>query len=585
MLVESAKKWGTPYGWSLKCKCFLHQATLELKTYLQGKALILFWLKSPSTGLKHLNRIHAQILTNGLHQDNFLVAMLVTKLIAVYKEDYARLVFIQVDHPNEFLWTSMIRGYSSKGPFREATLLYKQMLHKCVSPNNFTFPFIIKSCATLHSLAEGEQAHCHIVKLGFESNIFVQTSLLNMYSKCQRVGIAQQLFDLMTEKNVVSWTTMIAAYSKQGQVLLAWKLFSEMPERNVASWNAMIDGFIRSGDVGHARQLFDRMPLKNSISWTTMINGYSKARDLISARALFDQMGEKEVIAWTTMISGYAQNGEPGEAIKLFKMMQASGVKPDEVTMLNVLSACAQSGRIELSEWIYNCAKRYGFGSSVQVLNCVIIMFSECGAIEIAYRMFRSMPHRDVVSYNSMIMGFASHGHAKFTFALLSMMVVYGVAPNSITLTGLLTACARTQLVNEGLWFFKLMLLNKMGDDVNSMAEHYACMVDLLGRAGHLDEAHELIEHMGIEHKKASAWGALLGACKLQGNVGLAEVVAKQLFDLEPENPGNYALLANIYAEASMWDEATTVREMMKQRQVTKPVGSSRVEMGFTGDL
>ncbi|XP_010245112.1 PREDICTED: putative pentatricopeptide repeat-containing protein At5g37570 isoform X2 [Nelumbo nucifera] len=538
-----------------------------------------YLLKRPKSS-SQLDQIHAQIIVSGLHQDNSLIMKLIISLMACGKQMIASLIFNQVEYPN-VLWTSMIRGYSCYGHFRESILLYARMRHQHLCPNNFSFPFVLKSCAGLKALSEGEQIHADVVKLGFVSDVFVQTSVLDMYVKCSRIETAKQVFDGMTVKNVVSWTAIIAGYCRHGFLDMAQELFHDMPVRNVVTWNALIDGLAQFGDIERARWYFDHMPEKNTVSWTIMIGGYSRAGDVANARLLFDKMIDKEVVAWTVMISCYVQNGKPGEAIKLFHEMLRTNIMVDEVIMLALISAATQLGSLNVCAWIENCISECGFGSDIRILNAVVNMYVQCGNIEKAFNAFKKIPKKDVISYNSMITGYAHHGDANCALSLFSMMIDAKIQPNSITFTGILTACAHRGLVDEGRRYFHLM--RDLGSIVPKM-EHYACMVDLLGRAGFIDEAHNLISSMPIR-PEASIWGALLGACKIHGNLELAESIAQKLFEIEPENPGNYAILANMYVERKMWDAATRVRMMMKRRGVCKTPGSSWAEVSQLFDF
>ncbi|XP_077214627.1 putative pentatricopeptide repeat-containing protein At5g37570 isoform X2 [Tasmannia lanceolata] len=533
------------------------------------------YLLERSVSSVQLNQVYSQMHVNGLHRDNLLITKLINGLMLVGESRLACVIFNQVDCPNGLLWTSMIRGFSCNGSFREAIKFYEQMKHQYVQPNNFDFPVALKSCATLEALFEGEQIHADVVKLGFVSDVFVQTALLDMYAKCSRIEMAKRVFENMREKNVVSWTAIVAGYCRHGHLEQAQELFHEMPSKNIITWNVMVDGFARFGHLKMARWFFDRMPQRNVVSWTVMVGGYTKAGDMENARLLFDQMGEREVVAWTAMISGYAQNGKPDEAIELFHEMLAADVKPDEITILGVASAGAQLGSLHMSNWIEDCIDKCGFGCDVRVQNAVINMYVQCGRIDRAFCVFEKIAEKDVVSYNSMIMGCANHGDTDRALCVFSMMNRAKIRPNSITFTGLLTACSHRGLVDEGRRCFQLMLDSGY---LSPTVEHYACMVDLLGRAGHLDEAHKLIENMDVS-AKASTWGALLGACRIHGNLGLAEVVSQRLFELEPNDPGNYAILANMYAEAKMWDAAVRVRMLIKDRQLFKTAGSSWVEV------
>ncbi|CAM8963782.1 unnamed protein product [Rhodiola kirilowii] len=465
-------------------------------------------------------------------------------------------------------------GLACNGHLQEAIALYAQMRTQLVKPNNFNIPFALKACGNLKCISEGEQIHADLLKEGFISDVYVQTSLLDMYVKCGRVAMAKQVFDRMVEKTIVSWTAMLAGYCSVGLLDQAKDLFREMPTKNVVTWNVMIDGLCRFGNIAEARRYFDMMPVKNVVSWTTMISGYSRRQDVVNARLLFDKVVEKEVIAWTAMISCYVENGDPDEAIEIFREMQAAGVKADEVTFLTVISAVTETGSSNLCEWIHNCIKATHYGSKLKINNALLNMHASVGSVNKALKVFHEMSKRDVVSYNSIITGCASHGFADQALTLFSMMLNAGIRPNGITFTAVLTACAHSGLVEEGRKNFALM--RKLGF-IKPKVKHYSCMVDLLGRAGLIDEAYNLITSMPLE-PEASIWGALLGACKIHGNLQVAEIAANKLFEMESRNPGNFCVLANIYSENKMWIEASKLRGMMMGEGVCKMAGRSLVE-------
>ncbi|KAL9677342.1 hypothetical protein QQ045_005571 [Rhodiola kirilowii] len=521
-----------------------------------------------------LRQVHSLIILNGLHQDDTLVSYLVSSLIKCGRPNVAFTVFKQVEYQQNFLWTSMIRGLACNGHLQEAIALYAQMRTQLVKPNNFNIPFALKACGNLKCISEGEQIHADLLKEGFISDVYVQTSLLDMYVKCGRVAMAKQVFDRMVEKTIVSWTAMLAGYCSVGLLDQAKDLFREMPTKNVVTWNVMIDGLCRFGNIAEARRYFDMMPVKNVVSWTTMISGYSRRQDVVNARLLFDEVVEKEVIAWTAMISCYVENGDPDEAIEIFREMQAAGVKADEVTFLTVISAVTETGSSNLCEWIHNCIKATHYGSKLKINNALLNMHASVGSVNKALKVFHEMSKRDVVSYNSIITGCASHGFADQALTLFSMMLNAGIRPNSITFTAVLTACAHNGLVEEGRKNFALM--RKLGF-IKPKVKHYSCMVDLLGRAGLIDEAYNLITSMPLE-PEASIWGALLGACKIHGNLQVAEIAANKLFEMESRNPGNFCVLANIYSENKMWIEASKLRGVMMGEGVCKMAGRSLVE-------
>jgi pentatricopeptide repeat protein len=534
-------------------------------------------------------------------------------------------------------WTAMISGCAQNGDSVRAIDLFQQMYQAGVRPGSETFASLLPACGSLSALEYGEEVHENVIKNGFQSNVFVGSALVDMYIKCGRVEVARKVFDKMTERNVVSWNSMIVGYTQNRHVNEALRLFQNMPERNVVSWNAMISGYVQNGQVDKAIQLFQEMPERDVVSWTAMIAGYSQnglvdeamklfekmpeknamswntmiagcaqsgnvdkglmlfqnmpGRDIVSwntmiagfvqnghvdqALKLFQQMPEKNVISWTAMIAGYAQNGHFDQALKLFQQMQVAGVKPNSDTFSSVIPACSNLAALNYGKQVHDSIYRNGFQSDVFVESALVDMYAKCGSIENAYKVFCKMHIRDVVSWNAMIVGYAMHGLGMEAIQLFKHMQQSGINPNDITFVGVLSACCHAGLVDDGRQYFDLM---RDFYHIRPTMEHYCCMVDLLGRAGCLDEAEDFINQIPMK-PSAAVWVSLLGACRNHTNVELAERVANHLFDLDPKSAAPYVLMSNIYAATGRWDDIQKVRKMMKDRNVTKNPGCSWIEM------
>ncbi|XP_044474419.1 pentatricopeptide repeat-containing protein At5g44230-like [Mangifera indica] len=473
--------------------------------------------------LLQIKQVHAQILRKGLDQCCYVLTKLIRMLnkINIPMDSYPRLIFEQVKYRNPFLWTSLIRGYSLQGCLKESILLYGSMRREGIDPVSFTFSALFKACSETLDVSLGRQLHAQTILVGgFVSDLYVGNTLIDMYVKCGFLDCGCKVFDEMPEKDVISWTELIVAHMK-------------------------------TGDMKSASVLFDSLPLK-------------------------------DMVAWTAMVTGYTQNAKPREAIEYFERMQNSGVETDEVTLVGVISACAQLGAVKFADWVCDIAKRSGFGhrNNVVVGSALIDMYSKCGSLEDAYRIFEEMKERNVYTYSSMIVGLAMHGRAHAALQLFHEMLQMETKPNRVTFVGVLTACSHMGLVEQGRQLFASM--EKCYGVVPS-ADHYACMVDLLGRAGHLKEAFELAQAMPVE-PHGGVWGALLGACKIHGNPDIAGVAACHLFEIEPDAIGNYILLSNIYASARRWDDVSRVRKLMKEKGLKKNPGFSWVE-GNKGDI
>ncbi|KAL2959023.1 hypothetical protein AAZX31_18G243500 [Glycine max] len=420
--------------------------------------------------------------------------------------------------------------------------------------------------------------HAHVEKIGFYGDIFVPNSLIDSYSRCGNAGLdgAMSLFLAMEERDVVTWNSMIGGLVRCGELQGACKLFDEMPDRDMVSWNTMLDGYAKAGEMDTAFELFERMPWRNIVSWSTMVCGYSKGGDMDMARMLFDRCPVKNVVLWTTIIAGYAEKGLAREATELYGKMEEAGMRPDDGFLLSILAACAESGMLGLGKRIHASMRRWRFRCGAKVLNAFIDMYAKCGCLDAAFDVFSGMmAKKDVVSWNSMIQGFAMHGHGEKALELFSWMVQEGFEPDTYTFVGLLCACTHAGLVNEGRKYFYSM---EKVYGIVPQVEHYGCMMDLLGRGGHLKEAFMLLRSMPME-PNAIILGTLLNACRMHNDVDLARAVCEQLFKLEPSDPGNYSLLSNIYAQAGDWMNVANVRLQMKNTGGEKPSGASSIEV------
>ncbi|KAA0025231.1 putative pentatricopeptide repeat-containing protein [Cucumis melo var. makuwa] len=519
-----------------------------------------------------LQQVHVRLIQKGLEQDTFLVTQFISASNSVAHISYSTSVFDRVLSPSTILWNSLVSGYCAKLQFVDIISLYVRMKREDGAPDRYTFPSLLKVCASEGKMMEGMALHGSILRCGVDEDIYVTTSLVNLYGKGGLIGCARKVFDRMSEKNVVSWTAMIVGYSSVGNLVEAKRLFDLMPERNVASWNAIIGGYMKMGDVKSAEKVFDEMPEKNVVSFTTMIDGYAKAGDMLSARNLFQKAPERDIIAWSALISGYTQNGQPNEAVQTFLEMSSRNVKPDKFVLTSLMLACSQLGNLDLAKWVDS----YATGCLVDlrgahVRAALIDMNAKCGNMERAMYLFEEMPKRDLISYCSVMQGLSIHGHGDQAVSLFERMLDEDLTPDDVAFTVILTACSRAGLVDEG-WHYFEMMRNKYS--MVPSLDHYACIVDLLSRSGRLKEAYELIKSLPVQ-SHAGAWGALLGACKLYCDSELAEVVASRLIELEPENAGNYVLLSNIYAAADRWLDVSAVRDQMNERGLRKIPGCS----------
>lgn len=327
------------------------------------------------------------------------------------------------------------------------------------------------------------------------------------------------------------------------------------------------------GEMKSARRMFDKMPQRDVVTWNIMMSQLIKKGEVEGAYGLFCLMPERNVRSWTAMISGFVQCGMAKEGVGLFLEMESESLRPNEVTVVAVLAACADLGDLEFGRRVHWFVKRNGFERNVHVCNTLIDMYVKCGCLEEGCEVFDGMVERTVVSWSSLIAGFAMHGKGEEALKMYGEMIESGVKPNHVTFVGILHACSHMGLVEKGRAFFTIMSRDY---GILPRLEHYGCLVDLLSRAGQLKEAHEVILNMPMS-PNGVVWGALLGGCRLHKNIELAEEAMRHLSKLDPLNDGYYIVMSNVYAEAGKWEEVVRMRKLMKNRGVKKTPGCSSI--------
>ncbi|XP_010277978.1 PREDICTED: pentatricopeptide repeat-containing protein At5g66520-like [Nelumbo nucifera] len=466
-----------------------------------------------------IKQIHAQLTTTGLMlSDVHLQGRFLSLAASLDSGDlhYPALIFSQLHHPNIFFYNTMIRAYSMTVTPLNSISVYTQILQANLLPDIYTFPFLLKACSQGPAFVQGQSVHGQAVKFGLDSYIYVNNALIHFYSITGHIEDARQLFDGAEELDVVSWNSMISSYAR----------------------------------IGHIR----------------------------TAKSLFDQMPDRNTISWSALIAGYVQCGLSREALSHFSRMQAELIKPNEVTLVSVLSACAQLGALEQGKWVHGYLKSNNMEGSVFLGTSLIDMYAKCGEVELAKEVFNGMKAKNLLAWTTMIKGLAMHGRGQVALALYSDMEMAGIVPDDVTFIGVLCACTHSGLVDQGRQIFESMSRNY---GILPKIEHYGCMVDLLARCGLLDEAKHMVDNMPME-PDALIWGALMAGCRYYRNVELAEYVGKQLIQLEPDNGGVYVLLANIYAASGRLQDARKVREMMETKGIVKVAGCSVVEIRGT---
>ncbi|KAF2320461.1 hypothetical protein GH714_027568 [Hevea brasiliensis] len=521
------------------------QKTLtEINRFSISKHSIANQLKHCSK-MEELECVYASMIKTNTSQDCFLMNQFITACSTLGHVDFAVLAYTQMENHNVFVYNAMIRGFVQCYYPIQALEFYIDMLRVQVLPTSYTFSSLIKACSLASVVRFGEAVHGHVWRHGFDSHVFVQTSLVDFYSRVGRITESKRVFD-------------------------------EMPHRDVFAWTTIVSSLARFGDLSSARRLFDRMPEKNTATWNTLIDGYARLKDLDSAEFLFNQMPARDIISWTTMIDCYSQNRRFKEALVVFNEMIKDGISPDEVTMATVISACAHLGALDLGKEIHLYVMQNGFHLDVYIGSALIDMYAKCGSLDRSLLVFFKLREKNLFCWNSVIEGLAAHGYAEEALTMFHKMKEEKIKPNGVTFISVLSACTHAGLIEEGRKIFESMVFDF---SIRPEIEHYGCMVDLLSKAGLLEEALQLIRTMKFE-ANAVIWGALLGGCKLHKNLEIAQVAVNELMILEPSNSGHYTLLINMYAEVNRWSEAAKIRDGMRKLGIEKRCpGSSWIEM------
>lgn len=467
------------------------------------------------TTMKDLQKIHAQLIKTGLAK----VPIAASRVLAFCTSpagdiNYAYLVFTQVQNPNLFIWNTIIRGFSQSSTPQKAISLFINML--------------------LTSAIQPQN-------LTYPSVFKAYAQLGLAHEGAQLHG---RVIKLGLENDQFIQNTILYMYANCGFLSEAQRIFDEAMEFDVVAWNTMIMGLVKCGEIHKSRRLFDMMLWKNTVSWNSMI-------------------------------SGYVRKGRFIEAFRLFSKMQEERIKPNEFTMVSLLNACACLGAIKQGEWIHDYMVKKNFDLNCIVVTAIIDMYSKCGSIDKAVQVFKSAHKKGLSCWNSIILGLAMNGHENEAIQIFSMLESSNFKPDNVSFIGVLTACNHSGMVDKAKDYFLLMTEKyKMKPSI----KHYGCMVDVLGRAGLLEEAEELIRSMPVNPDDI-IWGSLLSASRKYGNIETAKRAAKHVTELDPSECSSFVLMSNVYAASSHYEEAMRQRLSLKEKQIDKEPGCSLIEV------
>ncbi|CAL8990154.1 unnamed protein product [Prunus brigantina] len=567
------------------CATVLHQP-LNLHHFLQ--------LSVTHHSLSLTQQAHAQVLTHGLQQNPFLATKLISAYALCGNPTKSKFVFHSVELKSMYLWNSLINGYVRNCVYHKAFELFEEMCNCNVLPDDYTLATMAKVSGEVQDLVAGKSVHGKSIRVGFVLDTVVANSLMSMYCKCGNFGECRKVFEEMPHRNVGSWNAIIAGYASSVDDDCdkeIWEIAKCMLMNGVKPDGFSVSSLLRlcGGDDiekwDYGRELHCYIvKYELDLKWGSdvhlgccLIDMYSRSYRVDLGRRVFDRMKCRNVYAWTAMINGYVQSGAPDEALVLLQKMQVEdGIQPNRVSLVSVLPACSSHAGLMCGKQIHGFAMRKEMNHDVSLCNALIDMYSKCGSLDIARRVFEDDSFcKDEISWSSMISGYGLHGIGEEAIVLYSKMLHLGIKPDTITIVGILSACGRSGLINKGLSIYS-SLSTDFG--IKPTVEICACVVDLLGRSGDLDGALNFIKTMPVE-PGPSVWGSLVTASLLHGNRDMQDLAYRFLIQLQPKNPSNYISLSNFYASSRRWDVVAEMRRMMKERGLKKAPGCSWISI------
>ncbi|CAA3007993.1 pentatricopeptide repeat-containing At3g05240 [Olea europaea subsp. europaea] len=529
--------------------------------------------------------IHCYIMKLGLDCNvNILNSLLSFYMGYVNLMNYAEILFDRMSERNVVTVNSMITGHVKRGNLEVGLSLLIKMLRGCfgtnVEPNYVSYVILISGSVDFGELSIGNALYCCCCKVGLDLNVEICNVLIDLYSKLGCIYDALRVFNNMPHKDLISWNTMLSMYANNGDCMEVLTLFKEMRSKKIeadgATFTSLVSAcaasrYLKLGRLIHSHVITTGMEYDVSVG-TALINMYTECREVESARNLFEELPKQNIASWNAMIHSYVEGGLPFEALKLFHRIKSRNVEPDQVTFVGLIMACRDSGDLDEGVRIHSY-----LGSNDQVKESIILgnalidMYAKCGSMDRARAVFDTMLKRDVVSWTSIIVGHAINGEGKKSLAAFEQMCAEKIDPNPVTFIGVLSACDHAGLIDEGKHLFDIM---RSVFNIEPRIEHLGCVVDMLARAGRIEEASRYLGEMTLE-SNTPVWRMLMNGCRINGNIGLGLNLVSCKTENKSQGSEDHVILSNVYAEAGKWDDVICCRSLMVVEKDQKVAGSS----------
>ncbi|XP_027367479.1 pentatricopeptide repeat-containing protein At3g63370, chloroplastic [Abrus precatorius] len=534
------------------------------------------------TFVKLGREIHSVILKSNHFADVYVANVLIAMYSKCCRMEEAERAFASMLCKDNVSWNTLLSGLVQNELYIDALNYFRDMQNSGQKPDQVSVLNMIATSGRLGNLLNGMEVHAYAIRNGMDSNMHIRNTLIDMYAKCFCVKYMDHVFEYAPKKDLISWTTIIAGYAQNEWHLEAINLFRKV-QLEAMNVDPMMIGSILLACSGLKTKNFIKeihgyvlkRGLADILVQNAIVNVYGEVGHLGYARRVFESMKSKDIVSWTSMISSYVHNGLAIEALELFYSLKKTNIRPDSITFISILSAAASLSSLKKGKEIHGFLIRKGFFLEGPIACSLVDMYARCGTVENSRKIFNSVNLRDLILWTSMINANGMHGWGNEAIALFKKMTDGNIIPDHITFLALLYACSHSGLIVEGKRYFEIM---KNEYQLEPWPEHYACLVDLLGRSNSLEEAYYFVRNMPIE-PSPEIWCALLGACRIHCNKELGELAAKKLLQLDTENSGNYVLIANIFAADGRWNDVEEVRLRMKGNGLKKKPGCSWIEV------
>ncbi|KAL4565651.1 hypothetical protein LXL04_029754 [Taraxacum kok-saghyz] len=491
-------------------------------------------------------QLHSYVLRYGFNADVFVSSALINFYVKLDLVKYAHKLFDEIPEPGLVAWNSLISGYVRSGKSRIGLNLFLQLERSSISSDSYSFTAVLSGCGQLNLVQLGKSLHTKIIKYGTEHNTFAANCLIDMYGKCEQVEDAIKIFNETCFKDTFSWNSVIAASVRNQRIDQAFHFLHQMPNPDTISYNEIITGIAQFGKIEHAIEILSTIPNPNSSSWNSIL-------------------------------TSYVNRNRPRNAIEFFSKMHSNTIQMDEFTFSSILSGVARLGALTWGILIHCCVVKHGFDESVVIGSSLIDMYAKCGQTNTAEFLFKSLPDKNLVTWNAMISGYAHNDKSTKVIEIFNRLKdVKDLKPDGITFLNVLSACWHDKMPFQVANRYFESMINDYG--IDPTVEHCSCLIKVMGCEGEVWRAKGMIKRLGFE-SNGEVWRAVLAACGGCGDLEVAEMAARKVVDLGGDRDFVYVMMSNIYSQFGKWEDAGAMRKMMRDNKVIKEVGFSCIEI------